>query len=68
MAGEVRVANKPEMGLKAGLSEGLAQASDAAGNAAGSSIRVRAFKAEEVKLHTVLFLRGLKTFSPIITC
>ena len=55
MAWEMGSANKPEMGLKAGLGEGLAQASDAAGNATGSGILVRAFKAEDVKLHTVLF-------------
>src|SRR5262245_50239650 len=68
MAGKVGGANKPEMGLKAGLSESLAQASDAVGNATGSSILVRAFKTEDVKLHKVLFLRALNTFSPIITC
>src|SRR5262249_28931996 len=56
------------MGLKASLGEGLTQASDAAGHATSPGIRVRAFKAEDVKLHTVLFLRGLNTFSPIITC
>jgi hypothetical protein len=57
MAGEVGITDKPEMGLKAGRGEGLAQTRDAAGNATGPGILVRPFKAEEMKLHKVLFLR-----------
>ena len=51
VAGEVGIADKPEMRLEAGLGEGLTQASDAAGNAAGPGIPVGAFKADYMKLH-----------------
>jgi hypothetical protein len=57
MAGEMGIAHKPEMGLKAGRGEGLTQASDTAGNAPSLGIPVRAFKAEDVKLHNVVLLR-----------
>jgi hypothetical protein len=51
MAGEVGIADKPEMRLEAGRGEGFTQASDTAGNAPGPGLLVRAFKAEQVKLH-----------------
>jgi hypothetical protein len=58
MAGEMGIAHKPEMSLKAGRGEGLTQASDTAGNAPSLGIPVRAFKAEDVKLHNVVLLRN----------
>src|SRR5262249_60613157 len=48
---ERRIADKPQMGLEASLGEGLTQPTDAARNATGPGILVRAFKAEDVKLH-----------------
>jgi hypothetical protein len=51
MAREVGIADKPEMGFETGRGEGLTQASDTAGNATGPGILVRAFKAEQMKLH-----------------
>ena len=67
MAGEVWIAYKPEMGRKAVRGEGLTQARDTAGNPTGPGIGVRAFKAEDVKLHKTLFLRRCNTFGVCIT-
>src|SRR2546421_10647360 len=51
MAGEVGIADKPQMRLEASLGKGFTQPSNAAGNTTGPGIHVRAFKAEDVKLH-----------------
>src|SRR4029453_18788888 len=50
MAGQVGIADKPQMRLEASLGKGFTQPSNAAGNTTGPGIQVRAFKAEDGKL------------------
>jgi hypothetical protein len=51
MAGQGRVADKPQMRCKARLGDCLRQASDAAGNPTGLGVGIRTLEREEMNLH-----------------
>jgi hypothetical protein len=50
VAGQVRIADEPQMGLETQLGEARCQSADARGKAAGAAVGIRSLERNEMKL------------------